>query len=50
MSDWQGGIQELVVHETVRSKGIGAELVSRLEEAAEVGLRRNRSYDEKKMC
>ena len=30
-----GEIQELVVHETVRSKGIGAELVSRLEEAAE---------------
>ena len=30
-----GEIQELVVHETVRSKGIGAELVSRLEEEAE---------------
>jgi len=30
-----GEIQELVVHETVRSKGIGAELVSRLEEDAE---------------
>jgi len=29
-----GEIQELVVHETVRSKGIGAELVSRLEEGA----------------
>jgi N-acetylglutamate synthase-like GNAT family acetyltransferase len=29
-----GEIQELVVHETVRSKGIGAELVSRLEEEA----------------
>ena len=27
-----GEIQELVVHETVRSEGIGAELVSRLEE------------------
>ena len=26
-----GEIQELVVHETVRSKGIGVELVSRLE-------------------
>ncbi|MEA1869129.1 MAG: GNAT family N-acetyltransferase [Euryarchaeota archaeon] len=30
-----GEIQELVVHETVRSKGIGAELVSRLKEEAE---------------
>jgi PhnO protein len=30
-----GEIQELVVHETVRSKGIGAELVSRLEAEAE---------------
>ena len=30
-----GEIQELVVHETVRSKGIGAELVSRLEKEAE---------------
>ncbi len=30
-----GEIQELVVHETVRSKGIGAELVSRLEEEAQ---------------
>ncbi len=30
-----GEIQELVVHETVRSKGIGAELVSRLEQEAE---------------
>ncbi len=30
-----GEIQELVVHGTVRSKGIGAELVSRLEEEAE---------------
>ena len=30
-----GEIQELVVHETVRSRGIGAELVSRLEEGAE---------------
>jgi len=31
-----GEIQELVVHETVRSKGIGAELVSRLEQEAEM--------------
>ncbi|MEA1909186.1 MAG: GNAT family N-acetyltransferase [Euryarchaeota archaeon] len=30
-----GEIQELVVHETVRSKGIGAELISRLEQEAE---------------
>ena len=30
-----GEIQELVVNETVRNKGIGAELVSRLEEEAE---------------
>jgi PhnO protein len=30
-----GEIQELVVNETVRSKGIGAELVSRLEDEAE---------------
>ncbi len=30
-----GEIQELVVHETVRSKGVGAALVSRLEDEAE---------------
>ena len=30
-----GEIQELVVHETVRSRGIGAELVARLEQDAE---------------
>ena len=30
-----GEIQELIVHETVRDKGIGAQLVSRLEQEAE---------------
>ncbi len=43
-------IQELVVHETLRSKGIGVELVSRLEqEHRNVGSRFYQSYDEKKM-
>jgi N-acetylglutamate synthase-like GNAT family acetyltransferase len=44
-----GEIQELVVHETLRSKGIGVELVSRLEqEHRNVGSRFYQSYDEKK--
>jgi N-acetylglutamate synthase-like GNAT family acetyltransferase len=30
-----GEMQELIVHETVRGKGIGAQLVSRLEQEAE---------------